>query len=277
MSDIARGNGLWPTRTALSRWERPFLCIGHGGASAHARPNSMTSLATAVAMGVDVVEFDVRPCRDALVLVHDETFLGSGAAPRAISECTLADLRGAAAQNEMPTLAEALAFIKGRALLNLDLKAAGCEAEVLEQLRTHQMLPDTLISSLSPHSLRRIREIERAVLTGYSYPEDKGGAAGNPRLKRVVDAAVAAMRLTLPYRIPRMIAAARSNAVMLYHKVVSPAAVRTVHALGAKVFVWTIDDPGQLRRVHAMGVDGVASNDPHIFGSIDHRSNEAAH
>lgn len=263
-----RSARLWPAAAVSSRWEQPFLRIGHGGASAHARANSMRSLEVAVSLGVDVVEFDVRPCRDGLILGHDETIPWPGGAGRAIVDCTLEDLRAAVSQDEMPTLAEALDFVKGRALLNLDLKAAGCEAAVLEHLRARHMLPDTLISSLIPDSLLHIRHLEPVALTGYSYPEDKGGASGNPRLKPAVDVVIAAMRRTLPYRIPRMIARAQSNAVMLYHRVVSRSTAQTVQALGGKVFVWTVDDPGVLQRVHAMGVNGVASNDPEIFASL---------
>ena len=44
----------------------------------------------------------------------------------------------------------------------------------------------------------RRRALEPAALTGYSYPEDKGGASGKPYLKPAVDAAVFAMRRALP-------------------------------------------------------------------------------
>src|SRR5689334_11268507 len=44
--------------------------IGHGGASALAPANTLASFDAAVAIGVDVVEFDVRAGRDGLVLAH---------------------------------------------------------------------------------------------------------------------------------------------------------------------------------------------------------------
>jgi glycerophosphoryl diester phosphodiesterase len=260
-------NPLWPV-TAAAEWNKPFLRIGHGGASAHAPANSLRSIELAVAMGVDVVEFDVRPCRDGLVLIHDESFAGPDGASRLVADCDLADLPVPSSGDRIAALSEALDLVKGRALLNLDLKAAGCEGPVLDSLREKGMLGATLISSLMSASLRQIRAIEPRALTGYSYPEDKGGASGKPYLKPVVDAAIAAMRASLPYRLPGMIAEAQSNAVMLYHRVLSPASVRAVHALGAKAFVWTVDDTDLLRRMRAMGANGAASNHPELFASL---------
>ncbi len=274
MADGNRATGrLWPGAVAAKAWEAPFLRIGHGGASAHARANSLRSIAVALEMGVDVVEFDVRPCQDGLVLLHDETVAGPGGVRVAVETCSFEALCAIRRTGEEPVaaLAEALDFLKGRALLNLDLKAGGREAPVLDLLREKSMLADTLISSLLPDSLRRIRALEPAALTGYSYPQDTGGASRKGYMKPVVDAAVAAMRRALPNRLPEMIERAQSNAVMLYHKVVSPAAVSTVHGLGGKVFVWTVDDANLLERVRAMGVDGVASNRPELFAGLHSR------
>lgn len=40
------------------------LCIGHAGAGASALPNTLKSLELVLDLGVDMVEFDVRPGRD---------------------------------------------------------------------------------------------------------------------------------------------------------------------------------------------------------------------
>ena len=65
-----------------------------------------------------------------------------------------------------------------------------------------------------------------------------------------------------------MMTNARANAVMLYHKVVSRAAVQTIHRAGGKVFTWTVDDAAQLRRLQKLGVDGIASNYPDLFATL---------
>src|SRR5512143_1556225 len=123
-----------PTWLPSEAWNKPFLRIGHGGASGHAPANTLRSLALALEMGVDMVEFDVRPCRDALVLLHDDNLAQFDGARGLASESTLADLRSLVTDpdRKIPTLSEALDLVRGRALINVDLKATGYEDAVVE-------------------------------------------------------------------------------------------------------------------------------------------------
>jgi glycerophosphoryl diester phosphodiesterase len=38
-----------------------------------------------------------------------------------------------------------------------------------------------------------------------------------------------------------------------------------MRAMDVPVLVWTVDEPSELQRVVAAGVDGVITNDPRIF------------
>ena len=259
-------------------WNTPCLRIGHGGAAGHAPANTMRSLALALEMGVDMVEFDVRPCRDALVLLHDVNLTQFDGGRGLASESTLADLRSLATgpDRQIPTLSEALDLLRGRALINVDLKATGCEDAVVELVCAKGMAGDALYSSLYPTSLRRVRQVDPEARTGLSYPEDRGNASGKPYLQPAVNVVVALMRFTLPYRILRMMAGAQANAVMLYHKVVSRSAVKAVQQAGGKVFTWTVDAPQRMRELQALGVDGIATNHPDLFAELNCGSSEHA-
>jgi glycerophosphoryl diester phosphodiesterase len=269
---------LWPTgphsaeaRLPSEAWNKPFLRIGHGGAAGHAPANTMQSLALALQMGVDMVEFDVRPCRDALVLLHDDNLDLFGGARRLASESTLADLRSlpTGPDRQIPTLSEALDLLRGRALVNVDLKATGYEDAVIELVRARGMAGDALYSSVDPASLRRVRQAEPGARTGLSYPEDRGNSSDKPYLQPAVSAVVALMRFALPHRILRMMAGAQANAVMLYHRVVSRQAVKTVQHAGGKVFTWTVDTPRRMRELQGLGVDGITTNHPDLFAEPD--------
>lgn len=77
--------------------------------------------------------------------------------------------------------------------------------------------------------------------------------------------ALVTVRRTLPRRIGRLLAGADATVATLHYLVVSAEVVRRCHARGAAVYAWTVDDPRVLRRLTALGVDGIVSNDPRIF------------
>ena len=252
-------------------WQKPFLRIGHGGASGHAPANTLRSLRLALQMGVDMVEFDVRPCRDALVLLHDDSLTHYGAPDKLASQSTIDDLRSLAANpdEQIGTLAEALDLLKGHALINVDIKAMGYEDAVVKMVMAKGMAKDVIYSSLYPQSLRRISQAQPEAMIGISYPEDRRSGKGkSPYPRLVVNTALGVMRLLLPFRILQLMAEAQANAVMLYHKVVSKSVVKVVHRAGGKVFVWTVDTPQRIREVKDLGVDGITSNLPNLFDGI---------
>jgi glycerophosphoryl diester phosphodiesterase len=49
---------------------------------------------------------------------------------------------------------------------------------------------------------------------------------------------------------------------------VDATSVAAAHALGAEVHVWTINDPGEARRLLALGCDGIISDAPHVMRPI---------
>ena len=62
-----------------------------------------------------------------------------------------------------------------------------------------------------------------------------------------------------------MLTNAGATLASLHHAVVSPATVERCHAAGFPVLVWTVDDPALIRRLDALGVDALVSNDPKML------------
>ena len=62
---------------------------------------------------------------------------------------------------------------------------------------------------------------------------------------------------------------------MLHHAVVSAASVDARTRAGAAVWAWTVDDPAELTRLEAAGVDAVITNDPGSFRAWLHSRREA--
>ena len=53
---------------------------------------------------------------------------------------------------------------------------------------------------------------------------------------------------------------------MAHWRLVTRGLVRAVHGAGGEVYVWTVDDEARIRALEAMGVTGVITNDPRLFG-----------
>ncbi len=227
--------------------------VGHKGADLIAPGNTHASFDAALEAGVDMIEFDVLPERgdDRLVLAHDYHD---------------------AAERDPHTLEEGLAHLAGerfsRVELDVDLKLPGYELAVLDALRRFQMLDRALISSQFRESLALIRSAEPRVRLGWSVPKLKRDPF---RSRATVGPAVAAMlayRAVLPARAARAISSGACDALMAHWRLVTPRLVRHVHRVGGELYVWTVDDVPLMRKLDALGVTGVITNDPRLFRAL---------
>lgn len=222
------------------------LRIGHRGAAALAPDNSLAGIELAFEAGLDGVEIDVVAGSGRLLVAHSPAELGPAS----------------------PPLDEALALVAGRAgdgfLLDLDVKTAGREAELVEALRRHGLVERALVSSFHVDVLQACRALEPGLRLGISYPDDRLGI-GPALPEPAVRAGLAVLRAALPARVGSMARRSGAGAAMLHHLVLSRATVARCRSLGLAVFTWTVNDSDALGRVAALGVDGVIADDPGLF------------
>ena len=227
-----------------------LIRVGHKGADHVAPGNTVESFEAALEHGVDMIEFDVLRIRDGrLVLAHDYED---------------ADRR------ECLTLDEGLDHFAGEAYggveLDVDLKLPGYEREVVDGLRARGLGDRALISTQYLESLEALGELAPGLRRGWSVPRvrrdwTQGAArAGRPTPSRS-DA-----RARLPGQRGRAIRAGGCEALMAHWLLVTPRLARSVRGAGGQLYVWTVDDAAEDRALEAMGVDGVITNDPRLFG-----------
>jgi glycerophosphoryl diester phosphodiesterase len=243
------------------------LRIGHRGAAALERENTLAAFRRAVDLGVEYVEFDVLDLADGtLVLAHADDLLevSHGEAAGRVRPLRLAELREVAP--ELPTLEQALEFFASTAVgLHADVKCGRHGREVAAELRRHGLVERTVASSFWTRALHDLRTEEPKLPVGITYPEDRRGLARRRLLAPLVPTAVALLARTLPRRLPRWLKATGASVAMLHYAVLSQAAVDLCHAQEAAVWTWTVNEPELLKRVVALGVDGVISDDPRLF------------
>ena len=228
--------------------------IGHKGADLITPGNTLASFDSAVAHGADMIEFDVLPedVRDPrgsrLVLAHDYTH----------------DLAGA------PTLEEGLDHLAGDAFagidLDVDLKLPGYEDRVVQALRDRGLVDRALVSTMYVETVDRLKQLEPRLRVGWSVPKARRDYTLSPIWKVPAYGMIRVGRLVLPWRTAREIRRGRCDAFMVYWRLVTPRLVRAIQAAGGELYVWTVDDERRIRAFEAMGVDGVITNDPRLFG-----------
>src|SRR5574340_894701 len=247
------------------------LRIGHRGAPTLAPENTLRSFRAALDAGAELVEFDVlRLTGGELVVAHSDDLreVSHGAATGSVRGRSLSSLRRVAP--ELPTLDEVLEFFADEAPetgVHLDLKSPRAAPEIERPLRRFALERRTLVSSTNVGALRRLADGGSGVRTGLTLPRAALGIDEEGRLAPVARVGLRALHGTLPAFVGRFLARSRATALVLHHTAVGPVAVRRAHDRGAAVVAWTVDDPFELRRVDAAGVDAVVTSDLRIFAS----------
>lgn len=255
----------------LARRDGRPLRIGHRGAASLVAENTLRSFRKAAEVGVDLIEFDVIALKGGeLVVAHSNDLheVSHGAHEGTVLDRSLASLKELCP--ELPTLDEALAFFLDEARgigAHLDLKVRGREQDVLEALRRFGLRERSLISTFDFSSVRSIARLDSGIRAGITFPRSVLGITESGRGASIARVGLKALRRAMPLLAPQVVSLSRGRALVLHHSVAREEAVRSAHDRGVPVVAWTVDDPLDLARVDAAGVDAVVTNDPTIFVS----------
>lgn len=236
---------------------RPVLWA-HRGARAELPENTLAAFERALAVGADAIETDVRLTRDgAVVIFHDADGLRvARRAPRvadvSLDELSSWDVGHAASQpgrgHRAPLLDDALAAFPGVAF-NVDVKdgTRAAVAAVIDVVRSRGAEARVLLTGFDARAPRLARAL------GYRGPTGAG----------VTDVLGLLARPTSTLR-PRAFAGDAVQVPVRLGPVRTPIAtlLARCRAVGCRLDVFVVDDPSRARRLAALGVDGIMSDDP---------------
>src|SRR4029078_9791326 len=129
----------------------------------------------------------------------------------------------------------------------------------------HGRMQRTVASSFWTSALRDLRSEEPQLALGITYPEDRRGLARRRLVTPGVASVLAVLARVLPRRLPRWLRSTGATVAMLHYAVLTQAAVDRCHESGAAVWTWAVHESEGFRRVVALDVDGVISDDPRLF------------
>ena len=245
-----------------------FIRVGHKGADAIEPGNTLQSFRAGVAAGVDMIEFDVlRPESD---FADGSEWATARAGPARGTGPLVVAHDWADARSRSPlTLAEALdAFTEApldQVRIDLDLKLAGREDEVVAALRERGLLERAMTSTMEVRSIHAVGEYGPELRRGWTLPKVGRDWTRNRFARPLVAAGLATMRARLPSVIRRHAPRLGVKAIWLYHPLATAAIVEATHEAGAKLICWTVDEQPRIEALLALGADGICSNDPRLF------------
>jgi glycerophosphoryl diester phosphodiesterase len=240
----------------LKAFKRPLI-VAHRGYRAKYPENTLASFRASLDAGVQMIELDVMLSKDRkVVVIHDATLerTTNGCGP--VNGYTIKELKALDAGSwfqsrfageQIPTLEEVLDHVRGRTMVNIEIKPSAYEAhrpadaierQVIELVRRNSIQASVLISSFEWKILDHIATMEDvpAIALLSRDPADRDNVELCIRLKAF---------------------SWHPNCRELQHE-----QVKKMHEAGICVFPYNVDSQKEYQRMIQMHVDGVITSDP---------------
>ena len=219
-SRVAVPSRVQPDATPLTS-SRPLL-LGHRGASKYAPQNTVAAFKLVLDHGCDGFEFDVRYTRDFRpVICHNPLYRRRRIEKHLLSEFSL------------PCADEVIGSFLGHAFLDIELKASGQLALILNALRAADR-KKFVISSFLPDVLQAVHASDNDISLGIICENAR-------QLRRWP---------SLPIR-----------SVIVERKLATNSLVKELHSADKQVFVWTVNRQKEMFRLSELEVDALISDD----------------
>ncbi len=195
----------------------------------------MAAFEFAVSAGADMVELDLQRCRDGeVVILHDPTLARLWGVDRAVADLDLAEVQAiGSVEVAIPTLREVL---EGSSIpLMVDFTTDDVVPGAVSIVRDASAMDRSLFVTGNVAALRLLRSIAPEARIGLTWDRDELPTS------ELLD------ELAAEFWNP------------MFH-LVSEEKIEQIHSLGRKVSTWTVDDPADMVRVAAAGVDAIVSN-----------------
>lgn len=251
--------------------ERPILGAHRGGRGVFPENTLAAFRGAWEQFGCRLLELDVRASREGVpVVIHDATVDRTTGGTGAVADLTLAELQALDAGHgfrgadgtawggrgvRIPTLAALLAALP-QAVLSIEVKQRQppCEAAVAAAIREAGAEGRVLLGAGSHEMFLRIQALAPEIPSFFSF---RSGMAFY---------LAALTGLARWYRPPHhaLLVPPRLRSL----EVVTARTVAAAHGLGLPVLVWTIDEPAEMARLLALGVDGIITDRPDLLATV---------
>ena len=219
-------------------------------------------------LGYRYIETDVQVTSDGVVVVfHDDTLDRTTNGSGAVRDWAYEDIATLDAGYHFSPDGESYP-LRGRGVgvstleatfdrypdtfFNIDLKAKGTEWAVAEVIMRMGRQDSVLVGSFSDRRLARFRRVTKRSVATSAGPQSAMSMYTASRVGRTLRLAPDA------YQLP-----ARIRGAAVDRKLVD-----AVHAAGAHIHTWTVNEPEQMRELLDLGVDGIITDRPDLLNLV---------
>ena len=231
--------------------KRKINVVAHRGFSGRYPENTAVAFREALALGVEMIEFDVHLARDeSLIIIHDGTVDRTSDGTGRVAELSLREIKrfdaggwmGQTFQGErFLTLSETLDLVGGKARLNVHIKAYNHDRErlvplVARELERHNLLSSSFVAA----------DQKSTVLVKRLLPELTTCNLSTTPRETYIDRSLSV----------------RCRIIQPGNQQVDKEFVEEAHHHDLEVNPFFADDEAEMRRLITCGVDGILTNRP---------------
>ena len=231
------------------KFEKQWIVAHRGASGLVEHENTMEAFQRAYEVGSDSFECDIRKTKDGkIVVVHNADYKG-----RLISSFTYEELCRETLKEDfiMPLYEEVVKFSKDKLFMDVELKEAGYEDEVVEIALKYLKPSEFFVRSFIGEAIKRIKEINPEIKTVLLIGAEKVRFGFFSRLLEIY-----------PYHSVRKY---KADMVSPHYLLVRWNFTKRMHRRGVPVLVWTVNEEELIDKLlNVEKVDAVITNYPDL-------------
>jgi len=226
----------------------------HRGGALKTPENTMSAIWYSVESLSDFAEIDVQETKDhVIVLLHDTNLKRVTGLNKNIWELTYQEVSQLDAGvkfnsrflgEQIPTLEEVIEYAAGKIKLNIEVKANGHNdnivSKVVQLIHQYNFQESCVVTSMNYTFLQQVKALDPDIRTGYT--------------------------MTMAYGSVQKMEAA--DFISVKNTYINKSLVEDAHAFGKEVHAWTVNYPGDIKRMISCGVDNIITDNPGLVHQV---------
>ncbi|RLD71278.1 MAG: hypothetical protein DRJ10_19580, partial [Bacteroidetes bacterium] len=224
--------------------------------------NTLASVRKAIDLKVDMVEIDVQMSKDGIVIVlHDRTLDRTTDGKGEVKVMNFAEInkfnagtscKGFSLNEPIPSLEEVIQLVAGKVELLIEVKDGNSiypdiEKKIIDLIKKYNGQKWCIVQSFRDDVLFRVHNLD-----------------SNIRLHKLLVWKFKWLPIQYDTKLSWFSFSKYKfvESFNVYYKKLNPDFVSKVHREGKKIFVWTVNNPEDIKRMKVAGVDGIISDFP---------------